>query len=732
MRDWIVKNKRFLSIVGVVLPLFLFFVFAPSAHAALIDIGVKTISFFIKTILNIWQFLVGQLIKLAGVFVAWVLSINQTLVVDATRTESFVYVGWTVFRDFANLGFVLGIVIIAIATILRYKGYVAQSILWKLIVAALLVNFSLIIGVSFIRVSDVFSNFFLASIVGETPGSTSISGQAAARLTDNFKYPAISAGFVVATSTEQEDDSVIANEVVEITSIVASIIMGFLIALVLIGFGATLFLRYFYLAFLLVLAPLAWLLWIFPHTQGQWKKWWEKFIHWVLYAPAVLLFVWIALIFLTTGAETYKNSAEQVATAPNGEVADLGNVKFRDIMGSILAVGMLIGGMKVAQSMGFGGTALAMGAATKMGGWAKTRTLGIAKRTGTAIGRQAARPLEAAGRKAGQVEIKNAALRWAYGNTVGRFARGGVAVGAAAERADATQRYNHYQEKYKNYDKKRLQAIAGTLTGSEKDVVVAMLAEKDGGLNEETVRRLGGEQAIAKTKERFERFGKRKEFGNIEKALGKSAEAIEALAELDEALKGGDLAKINTARKKLQDAKDKFTKGFKDDDWRKVGKSVYGKDPSTMTDAEKEYVGMLSQEIIKDPSGKKFYRVYGSLEGNSMYDYVNQLVTQADQVKQFTGGLDQMLKDAKTSGNYSKVIEALESTGDPMHGRLAKQIKNTIVDGVAASAYGGPPGGGASPGGGGGGAPAGGGGGGAPAGGGGTSSGGGGGGKTSP
>src|SRR3989344_9199010 len=53
---------------------------------------------------------------------------------------------WTLVRDFVNIFFILILVIIAFATIFnRPQGYRASELLPKLIIAALLVNFSLVI-----------------------------------------------------------------------------------------------------------------------------------------------------------------------------------------------------------------------------------------------------------------------------------------------------------------------------------------------------------------------------------------------------------------------------------------------------------------------------------------------------------------------------------------------------------------------------------------------------------
>ena len=75
--------------------------------------------------------------------------------------------------NFTNLGFILAIIIIAFATILRLESYAIKQTLWKLIVAALLVNFSLVICGGIISVSKLTTDSFYNHITagGKTMGN---------------------------------------------------------------------------------------------------------------------------------------------------------------------------------------------------------------------------------------------------------------------------------------------------------------------------------------------------------------------------------------------------------------------------------------------------------------------------------------------------------------------------------------------------------------------------------
>jgi len=85
--------------------------------------------------------------SIAGIFVAveaWILSIILGLNTQIVNSPP-VQLGFPVVLQIANLAFVLGIIVIAIATILRLERYGIKQILWKLLVMAVLVNFGLVI-----------------------------------------------------------------------------------------------------------------------------------------------------------------------------------------------------------------------------------------------------------------------------------------------------------------------------------------------------------------------------------------------------------------------------------------------------------------------------------------------------------------------------------------------------------------------------------------------------------
>lgn len=509
------KNKKSLSkkiaIMGVIaISVFVigFALLIPhEVNAAIFDIGAKTLTFIVKFVLNLIQWIVGILIKLAVWLVGFVLDLNASLVDDIESKNSFVYVGWTAIRDVTNLGFVLGIIMIAVGIMLRYGGYTIEKTLSSLIIAALLVNFSLVIASVPLRVSDVFSNFFLKQISG---GDVSLSSQATNRIAQAFKYEklvlpntqerACLDGQVIKEANElcqtdpdkqdcfnrviQEnctiwsDDSdpdmvdealgVLANEATQIMTIVISSFVGIMILLVLICFGGMLFVRYFKLAFLLIMSPAVCLMWIFPQTQKWWKRWWQEFTHWTLYAPFMLFFLWLTL-------ETNRVVSDQYSIRAGGVVGSgdpsVGLSSFRNMIAPIMVVFFMVAGMKIASQLGFAGTDIAQKMVSKTKSWGEKKMLRAGRRvtSGTLN--------SAPGKWARGAAIKLAQNKRLQGIGLDKIAQGLETVSTTSQRASG-EYLREQQKEFSALDDDQLIDLLPTTTGERRVALLKLIGER--------------------------------------------------------------------------------------------------------------------------------------------------------------------------------------------------------------------------------------------------------------
>ena len=120
---------------------------------------------------NIGYIVIGKIAFGVSYMIAWIagvaISIETWLVgvMLGINTGVFqsqiVQKGFGVTLSIANLGFVLGIIVIALATILHRETYGWKKLLWKLVFAAILVNFSLVIAAPIFGIGNSFTQYFL-------------------------------------------------------------------------------------------------------------------------------------------------------------------------------------------------------------------------------------------------------------------------------------------------------------------------------------------------------------------------------------------------------------------------------------------------------------------------------------------------------------------------------------------------------------------------------------------
>ena len=284
------------------------------------------------------------LFMLSGLLVTKALELN--LSVANTGVNSVVLLGWKICRDIANLGFVLGIVMIAFSTIIQVKEYGAQKLLIKFITAAVLVNFSLTIGGVFIDFSNVITGFFLSRV----SSNSEIFG-----LTDTLAAAFGPQKLILGDTNDplppDPDNTVSAGKaftsagILSITGLLFTVIFTAISTIVMLTLAIMLIIRYVWLTLLLISAPIAWLFYALPFTSvNNW--WWSEFTSWTFFAPASTFFIYIALQAVNIEASTPINShffQDDI----------IGNVITAGVKGLILS-SIMIGGLIMAQKTGSG------------------------------------------------------------------------------------------------------------------------------------------------------------------------------------------------------------------------------------------------------------------------------------------------------------------------------------------------------------------------------------------
>ncbi|MDI6820610.1 MAG: hypothetical protein QMD65_00315 [Patescibacteria group bacterium] len=337
---------------------------------------INWIKWAIMAVLYLISYIGTLFFSLAGYLVGFFLKFNYGIL----NSNNLIDRGWAITRDIANLGFVLVIVIIALATILRFQEYGYKKLLPKLIAAAILVNFSLAIAGVFIDFSHVLTKQFFSAV--ESPGTDIVQVLSGAFEPQKFYTEPLDPAPIDPEEEAGGFEGFTVSVLLDISKLLFTAIFIFAAAFVLFAFAFMLLLRYIYLSLLLVIAPIAWLFWVFPALSGQFKKWWSKFLEWVFFAPVVAFFFYLTL--------TSIKSLNQNALLPDGTFF---KGTLSDLMAQgakmVLLIGLLFGGLIIAQQMGITGAAGAMKMANTVGNKTKKWAGEKMKAGGIAAGRRA-------------------------------------------------------------------------------------------------------------------------------------------------------------------------------------------------------------------------------------------------------------------------------------------------------------------------------------------------------
>jgi len=183
---------------------------------------------------------------------------------------------WIVVRNFTNLGLIIFSVFIAIATILRIKKYSLENTLWKIIIVALLVNFSLVICGIFVDLSNFTTVYFLngadSQIINLKTAIMSIIQKISCSFGGSGSQEAIGA----------------------FTGLIVSVIfLGEFL-----GILGYVVIRVVTLWLCLIFSPLAALAWAIPGLEKGWETWRNYFTQALISLPAISFSLWFILIMI--------------------------------------------------------------------------------------------------------------------------------------------------------------------------------------------------------------------------------------------------------------------------------------------------------------------------------------------------------------------------------------------------------------------------------------------------
>ncbi|MBI1834159.1 MAG: hypothetical protein HYR90_05040 [Candidatus Andersenbacteria bacterium] len=219
------------------------------------------------------------------------------LTAGAFITNDIVQKGWPFIQGLANLGFILALLAIAALTVLRIDvGGGVKRLLPRLLIAALLINFSLVIGGVIIdssRVVMAISWQILKGSSGATPDKLGARIIDNSQLMKNVFCPVGSGANASCVGGSFELQGKIYTTWDGVLKVAEATIFIWVITGALLVLAIMLFIRHVALLLLLIVSPLAYLAAAMPAAGKFASQWWENFLRYVIYGPVVMLILTI-------------------------------------------------------------------------------------------------------------------------------------------------------------------------------------------------------------------------------------------------------------------------------------------------------------------------------------------------------------------------------------------------------------------------------------------------------
>ncbi len=215
--------------------------------------------------------------------------------------------GWVLARDVMNMFFVIVLLVIAIGTILQKKDLAYQAMLPRLIITAIVINFSKTICGLLIDASQIFMLTFFGAIASASGANFAVL----AGIPSIFSKGAAGACGVDALGGAVQDifTSLFSFIWALVMIVIATIVIGALLIMLVV--------RIVTLWFLVILSPVAFFFIGLKQidTQGIGKTWSNEFMKQIFFGPAVGFFLWLSLA--VTQDEAYKDSG---TSATGGDI----------------------------------------------------------------------------------------------------------------------------------------------------------------------------------------------------------------------------------------------------------------------------------------------------------------------------------------------------------------------------------------------------------------------------
>ncbi|HMR55106.1 MAG TPA: hypothetical protein PKD34_00740, partial [Candidatus Doudnabacteria bacterium] len=311
------------------------------------------------TLFNFIRSVIAYIVLLLTSFIYYIFSIILVPVLVALlqiqaykdNFVNFIYPGWVIIRNISNILFIVALLWIGLRTLFQVDdASKSRSFIVRLILMALLVNFSLVIGQAIVGIADTVQAQFL-------PKDSKVVEALGHKL---MVDPIITFRGGSDSLTDTTGNFTTASYASDLPKAIILLVLAVAAFFAFVALIAFMFVRLGMLWILYMLSPLAYVAQILPDTQKFGRQWFTEFLRYAFVVPILAFFLNMTALIAVTFSRT---SGDQVQVDGSGTTALGGLVPTGDaaagivefavtIMSHFIVLVFLFGGMAFAQKFG--------------------------------------------------------------------------------------------------------------------------------------------------------------------------------------------------------------------------------------------------------------------------------------------------------------------------------------------------------------------------------------------
>lgn len=287
-----------------------------SSGSFITDFSLGLVIKFLTIPLTIILGLMAALLGLSGLILDYVIKLSIIDLAENIKNITGINIAWATIRDLANMSFIFILLYSGIYTIFSSDNK-AKKIVVPVIIAALLINFSLYFTKLIIDASNVVTISFYNSLAQAGAGALTVAGH---KFDLGFSGAFMrQLNLTSLFATDNIADSIAAagaNPGPYITTMVGGSLFMLVATFVFLAIGVLFLIRYLVFILLLVISPIGYMASVIPGLKSTADKYWHTLLGQAYFAPLFMIMSWITLTLTNGLLNTTINSNIQGPVLP--------------------------------------------------------------------------------------------------------------------------------------------------------------------------------------------------------------------------------------------------------------------------------------------------------------------------------------------------------------------------------------------------------------------------------